>query len=60
MPVEAPAPLSAEVSLAVWPAVIVPDDSVVAIVGEPLATVSCSLFVPVHGLVAPLLLASPL
>ncbi len=50
----------AELSLAVAPMAILDTDSVVAIVGEVLFTVSCSLFPAVHGLEAPLLLASPL
>ena len=49
-----------ELSWAVAPIAIEPADSVVAIVGDVLFTISCSLFVAVHGLVAPLLLASPL
>ena len=60
VPVEVPAPLSVEVSLAVVPAAIWPADSVVPMVGDALVTVSCSLLRAVQGLEAPLLLASPL
>ena len=60
VPVEFTSPVMAELSWAVAPIAIEPADSVVAIVGDVLFTISCSLFVAVHGLVAPLLLASPL
>ena len=51
-PVERTSPVRSEVSLAVVPAAIEPDDSVVVIVGDALVTVSCSLFAAVHGLEA--------
>ena len=60
VPVDAPAPLSVELSWAVPPTAMVPADRVVPMVGDALVTVSCSLFTAVQGLEAPLLLASPL
>ncbi len=42
------------------PAMMELADSDVLILGDALFTVSCSLFPAVHGLEAPLLLASPL
>ena len=60
VPVDAPAPLSVELSLAVPPTVMIAADKVVPMVGDALVTVSCSLVPAVHGLEVPLLLASPL
>ncbi len=48
-----------ELSWAVVPATIEPADRVVVMPGDALFTVSSSLLVAVHGLEAPLLLASP-
>ena len=60
VPVEFTSPVMVELSWAVVPATMEPADRVVVMLGDALFTVSSSLFVAVHGLEAPLLLASPL